>query len=477
MPITSKGFESRRFTEILNEISQQQKDNISQDFNTSPSSLAGIFTNIITSGLVTQEELNQAVANNFNIDKAEGVYLDDLGALVGVPRLNESSTEGLIVVKVDEPTVIPQGSQFTDGSEIYEATDAFAINSSRCTELDLNISSVSQGDVFVLNINSTRYSHTVTSGQTVSDVIESLESKITPDPLVKVETDLPSNSFKIISEQALNSVYIVKSPNLIINSISGTVRVKNNRVGDIEANPETITSTLSNLDTLVSVNNPFALNQGREVETDEEYRARILSSSRIIGTCTLPAITARLRSVQGVTGVAIVENTTMETNSQGLPPKSYECIVTGGSRSDVAQTIFETKPAGIETYGDILAIVQYDGTPYHVKFSRPVTQYAWVIVEYNIYDEEIFPTDGVAGIKQAVVDYGDNLDAGTDLIPKRFYGGIYRSVEGIEEVRVKLAVTSDLNPPNPNDYFERTIPIDLKTIADFDINRVEVRQI
>ena len=43
----------------------------------------------------------------------------------------------------------------------------------------------------------------------------------------------------------------------------------------------------------------------------------------------------------------------------------------------------------------------------------------------------------------ATLTYGESLAIGGDVIPKRFFGNIYNSTAGIEDITVKLATSTD----------------------------------
>ena len=90
-----------------------------------------------------------------------------------------------------------------------------------------------------------------------------------------------------------------------------------------------------------------------------------------------------------------------------------------------------------------------------------------------MYDEESFPVEGVDSIKSAILETASQLNIDEDVIPKRFYGNIYSSVTGIENLVVNMTRTA--NPEDtPTNLTEDPIEIGFKEIANFSLDRIEV---
>jgi len=478
MPITPQGFEARRFTDIVEEINSDQKATIDSSLDTDPSTLLGTITSIFAASISDQEELVQAVADNFNIDKAEGTHLDDLVALVGITRLTAAPTSGRLEVTGDNLTAVPIGTEFSDGTNTFQSTIATVLAENQCTQVLYTLDTVVVGADYTITINNTTYSYTASVSDTVDTIFEALESDINTDSgnvFATASYDSDINVLTLDTNQLLVTLSIISSSLFTINSLTGVVFIENVVDGPVEVAADTVTSLVDPVTGISTVNNPIALNTGRLDESDEELRARQALSVRRAGTATVPAIRATLLELEGVTDVDVIENTLTVPDTEGRPGKSYEVVITGGVSTDIAQTIFDTKPAGVETYGDFLNIVNYEGTDYAVYFSRPVAVYIWAQIDYTLYDEEMFPANGEQGIADAFVEYGDSLNNDDDVIPKRSYQTIYSNVAGIEDLVVNIASsTSPTLAPNPSEYQEVTIPIGAKELAVFDTSRVEV---
>ena len=185
---------------------------------------------------------------------------------------------------------------------------------------------------------------------------------------------------------------------------------------------------------------------GRNIETDAEARVRRAQSLHIFGRGTIEALRSRLLQLDGVDSVLVVENATDAVDSDGRPPHSVECIVEGGLRADIAQEIWGTKPAGIETTGNVSEIItDSQGLDHTIEFSRSIDDTIYVKITVNSwYAEEEHPSDAdaTALLKTAMTAYGESLTIGKDVIAQRFVGSAFSAVSGIASVTVLVGTTA-----------------------------------
>lgn len=210
---------------------------------------------------------------------------------------------------------------------------------------------------------------------------------------------------------------------------------------------------------------------GTELEDDAAFRLRRASLLQVQGTATIEAIRADLFLVEGVTQAFVFENVSLVTDGRNLPPKSIECIVQGGTDVAVAEAIFNTKAAGIETYGhapnDVTETVtdsmEIDHT---INFTRPdeVQLYCDVTVTY---DPDEYPLDGDQQIKDALAALADGLGLGDTLIYERFQAEVFQ-ISGVIDIP---AFTID-DTPTPTGT--SNITFDVREIAILDSANVDV---
>ena len=248
----------------------------------------------------------------------------------------------------------------------------------------------------------------------------------------------------------------------------------------LEAGPElALAGTVTNIETPVSgwdeVNNPDDGQVGRDIESDPELRVRQSQSLAVTGAGTVPAIRSRLlQEVDDVTAVTIIENRSDEVDGDGRPPHSFESVVSGGIDQDVADLLWQVKPAGIETHGDLtLQVEDSQGELQTIRFSRPVPKYVWINVVLTENGVGTFPDDWENATKQALVEYGEALGVGDDIIYQALFGPIYANVPGIGNVEIEVAVNDDPNT-QPAVFETENISIGSNEITLWLADRIEV---
>lgn len=523
--LTSNGLQIKSLTEIISQLQTAIRAQLGNDIDLSENSALGILTRILSAEVADEWELAQAVYDAFGVNTATGKQLDDLAALLRITRLEATKTTGNLALFGDSGTVVPVGTLFSDTlGNVYENTEEGSLDLGT-SRTPVNISPQGGGGVvgspsttYSLTVNGDVYTYQTLWPETNADLIASKIAEQVPDNLdYSVETraegnpnfvsqiipffepiissNVNSNTFlNVINKDENNaitvSVLMTNSPTpnhesantpfmgvgAKIPTYTDIVAVEAQQTGAIL----TAANTLVNIDTPVSgldsVTNPSELIIGRALETDEELRKRFKESSAINGNATPPSIEDKLNQVDGVTKAFIVENRTLAVDIQGRPAKSYECVVIGGSDTDIANTIWNSKPAGIETFGTESVQIQDSNGRFHiVNFSRAASIFVWVKVYYTKFSEELFPTNGETLITDAVVTAGNNLELGEDVIPKRFYGSIYASTQGIENLRVLMATSVDpMVEPSLSQFLDVTIAIEDNEIANFVDTRIEV---
>jgi uncharacterized phage protein gp47/JayE len=249
---------------------------------------------------------------------------------------------------------------------------------------------------------------------------------------------------------------------------SGTMQAL--EAGEILALAGTVTDIETPVSGWDSVTNPDDGDEGRDEETDSELRLRREQSLQITGAGTVEAIRARLlQQVDDVSGVTIVENRSNTTDGDGRPPHSFETVVSGGVDQDVGDLLWEVKPAGIETTGDItVTVTDSQGESQPIKFSRPVDVYIWADITVNVADPGEFPDGAETEIKEKIVEYAEErFGVGDDVTYQALFGPIYRNIPGIGDIDLTIADSADAGTqPDPGDYAAANI-----TIADNEISR------
>ena len=79
---------------------------------------------------------------------------------------------------------------------------------------------------------------------------------------------------------------------------------------------------------------------GQDMETDYDFRNRILLQAKANESATSNGLYTALMNTDGVKGAKIVQNVSPNKDSYGNPPYTIHFYVAGGTDSDVANTIW-----------------------------------------------------------------------------------------------------------------------------------------
>lgn len=172
-------------------------------------------------------------------------------------------------------------------------------------------------------------------------------------------------------------------------------------VGDVTAEPNTITTIFTPTLGWQSVNNSAVATPGAPIESDATLRARQKVSTSIPAQTVFDATIGGVENLPGVTDVRGYENPTGTTDGNGLPPHSICVVVTGGDDTAICQTIMDYKTPGTDTFGDTTELVtDAKGMPLNISFQRSVV--ATVGVRVTITPNSLYSADYAAMIQDAV---------------------------------------------------------------------------
>jgi hypothetical protein len=214
---------------------------------------------------------------------------------------------------------------------------------------------------------------------------------------------------------------------------------------------------------------------GRNTETDPEMKARGIRELASGGRATLPAITANVSQVDGVTFARTYENTTLVTDGDGIPGKAINVVCEGGTDAAVAEEIFLSKPAGIQSYGTDVTetVVDDEGNSHTISFDRTGSINIYIkIVLTTSTSEETFPSTGEDQVETAVLDYGNNFmnGVGQDVLSYKLIGAIEDAeIPGID------AIALDVDTSSPASGSK--VAIGIRDRADYDSLRVAISQV
>ena len=103
-----------------------------------------------------------------------------------------------------------------------------------------------------------------------------------------------------------------------------------------------------------TVNNPLPSFGGLPIESDLDFRARILSLG-ISGKSSVNAIKKEIDLISGVSNSRLSENFN-DFNFNSMPGHSIEAIVSGGDKTLIGQKLYAQKPAGIQSVSNYVVM-------------------------------------------------------------------------------------------------------------------------
>lgn len=469
MALTNNGYQAKRLAEIKRDFARSLTNKFGP-VNTEPDSVIGQLQGIWAEALANVYEQAQNTYHAMYPFSAEGEDLDGAVSYVGIIRIAAAPTQVIAAVYGRESTLLKSGALASDGNKRYQSTSDAIISRANCVDSVIEIE-VANNRQYSMNINGIIY-HCVSSNQAnKAEIIDELGKQLDADLYLYSNQN---DNLRIMAKDGTTPFALSVGEYLKLTKIGSPARFVAEETGRLVLPAGALNEIVTPRSGWDSIENLVAGSIGRERETDEELRIRFEKSREVVGSATVRAIRARLMQEADVREVNVFENRSGMTSDDGIPGHAIEALVAGGDNQKVAETLWKHKPAGIETYGSLTLVVKDEnGDGQQIRFSRPETKLAWIKVSVNkLYDEEQLSDDVINSIRQAVVDYGNTLNVGEDLILQRFFGPIYQNTKGIGAITIEAALTDDEHQQPV--YQMTNQPISRRGIAAFDIDRVEV---
>lgn len=206
--------------------------------------------------------------------------------------------------------------------------------------------------------------------------------------------------------------------------------------GNVSAN--TITQTVSPLGGITSLTNKKETAKGENQETQAEFRDRYFSKLKEGTGNNVDGVASALKTLSGVKSAVVYENDT-DVTVDGILPHRIAPYVRGGDNSEIAKAIFDVKSAGIGSFGTTnITITDTQNINHTIGFSRPTE--VDVYFKITLTKSSGYPADGDTRIKQAIVDYIDNLDISANVYSFKITSVIgLLNLEGLDNVVVQLS--------------------------------------
>lgn len=466
--ITDKGPVIKRISDILNSnralaVTLFQDQVLPGDVvDTSDSSILGRLIALASPGEADLWEAVQQLYDAFNPEAATGIALDNLVALSGLVRKDASSTTALGLLTGSVGVTVPTNVdiQSTTSSEIYNLATPVTFSPISANGVGVSVLTVSDASSYTVTYTdsstSSTSSYTSGSGATQASILNGLKTFI--DANQPALTATITNNILYVNKKDRSSL-----SNFTVSSNLGIVKASNlsylvaENTGPISEESGSITNILTPILNWDSVTNPFNAIAGSNQETDSELRERFRSSKAARASNIIESLYASLEALDNVEEVVIYENVMDTVDASGIPGHSFMSLVLGGVDSDIAQAIWNNKPAGIRTFGNTsYQVLDSQGNPHTVNFQRPVQVPIYININLTKFPQ--YPSNGDALVRQALIDYFDtNFGIGDSVIYSRLYTPI-NSVPGHQINSLTIGTS-----PNPTQM--QNIPISFIQIA------------
>lgn len=209
--------------------------------------------------------------------------------------------------------------------------------------------------------------------------------------------------------------------------------------GELGNSPAGTVTLMANPDDMVlSVTNPQPMGGGQDDETDEAFRARIISESKSTESATVSGLETALSNLPGVKQVKITVAENMSGNASDL----VYIYVLGGSGQQIADAIAEhvalgTQLRGSETY----QVADYTGVKRDYSFSWATS--VPIYAQINITKNSAWNGKTSAGeVQEAVANYVNSLTMGSTVRWTKLFPAIY-AIDGVEEAEVTIGKTAE----------------------------------
>lgn len=190
-----------------------------------------------------------------------------------------------------------------------------------------------------------------------------------------------------------------------------------------------------------AASNSAAFTPGQDAEEDSELLDRMRQASLPGGGSTVQAIYTALAALASVQKVRVRDNRTITTDAYGLPAKSVLALLspstlTDAEKEEVAVSLWQTLPAGIESHGDEEAEVT-DSQGYAQTIRWTFAQNVSIYAEVEYTPDANFPEDGETQISDAITAYLQALNIGDKVVFNQLLAAIF-TVAGVEDATLTI---------------------------------------
>ncbi|QFH71478.1 baseplate protein [Enterobacter sp. E76] len=437
--VNDSGWHGARLPEIRGDKYEKLKVALG-DVNPNGDSLVGQ-----TIAVVAEDDLNiiEAIGwvfAGFFISQAEDVQLNAFGERFNLSRNGLTRSSAYVIYLLQTGQTISAGELFTISGSAGDWTTAGDVKENGKTAagfvLSVKQAAITTGNTFTISISGKPYSTQYQSGDTSDTIISRLYADIVArEPSLATYTTAYGLMLYAADGRTLIQFAFADDVFQILRTgIPETAWYQS----DAEF-PQALFGYVATDDILVLANGM----KGYLIEDDETYRERLQAAAaagRVNISSSRPGIRNAILAVDGVTYADVEVNRGFQTNAAGIPGKSIQAFVAGGTDNDIAQAIYDAAAGECGFYGDVSGTATDGATTETVYFSRQSYQLIYVSVSGDKWDAETTgkPADYVSVAKNTIAAYFSQLQVGRDVFSGQIYARLLSAFPTLTDVTVKV---------------------------------------
>lgn len=397
--------------------------------STDESSILGRILGIIADIDSSQEELLFQMYSSFDPEQAEGIYLEKLVYLfANLKRKQPTPAIAGLMLRGSIGVTVPEGSNVsnTKTGDIFSTDNSVTFTQTNANGVVIEVQNVLNDDVISLTYSESQQLNqyppitlVARGGDTPLDIAQSLVRTInSTSSVISAFLDQDNNvHVKFINFNNVGNFSV--SPKLNVIQAYKPTTATSITFSAVVQSTNDLNVIQSPILGWFEVYNPFDSIASTELESDSELRNRYKFSKSFIQTGNRESMYTALYSLSGVRYVNVQENI-QDVPFEGRSSHGIVVTVLGGDDEEIARTIDKYR-AFSYTDGSIeVGLTDINDSPYSVRFNRP--EIVPIKVKLSLTtDTNVFPTEGILRIQNALIDYVSNLNVGEDVIWSKLF--------------------------------------------------------
>ena len=240
-----------------------------------------------------------------------------------------------------------------------------------------------------------------------------------------------------------SGLFYTLSSNTLLNSDGvGTSQVVANEIGSIyNTEKNTITEKAKGDENVTSATNPAAITNGSDIESDIDFRERIIKLFSGGESASVNGIKRSMLELSQVIDCKVLENNTnIKDETTGLEPGQITVIIRGLIDDEVAEKLFNTRSAGIQTVGNrSITVISDSNQLIEEHLYQAIEKDLFIKVEnVQLYSGTSLDTKAVI-VSELMANIANTLQLGVKANYEKILGVVYNIPE-IEEADISISI-------------------------------------